>query len=571
VGTGTIFIGGVALGVNQDNYVTVAGNPIITINTAGNLTIQGDVSIGTVQISDTAPTATTGTQWFNTIDGRTYIAYNGQWVDASPTVVPTPDTYLDEITIDGSIININDNTLTISNTGTLLVNGAAVTGGGVSVSNHIEYTDTATDYVSTLDLTYDFAVDVDNAHLDINGDGNWEIGSTNFDTKIFSINDPGNEPKVIVVRADDEDWTFGPLGMLTLPQGSIISEAMGAISLRPANASSSTQALLIYPTVVDGNHVHLTAGGGETDLYLGNDDQFVKIDHGGDIVVGTYSTATTSTWTFGTDGVLTLPNDMTIDASVSFGIVTIGGTSTYISIDNGGAPPALTIATNQGENAWQFGSDGNLTTPSNLVIGPRPGGGSHIQQNDAALEIVGEGANSVVQIGWTANQSEPDSVALIAMNYPNGGEGNILFAVGNNATTVNYWLFDNTGTLTLPAGGDIKNSSGTSVLTVVTGQETYEFDGVNTTLTITNVTFNLLFCTAAVGYSGSDGHTVLLPAGTAGQRLVIVNISSLCTLTVDGAIDGAVNVAPEGTAELIYLVGAGVTGWWPLYGTTLVT
>jgi hypothetical protein len=135
----------------------------------------------------------------------------------------------------------------------------------------------------------------------------------------------------------------------------------------------------------------------------------------------------------------------------------------------------------------------------------------------------------------------------------------------------NIWTFGTDGSLTLPVGGDIKNSSGTSVLTVVTGQETYEFDGVNTTLTITNVTFNLLFCTAATGYSGSDGHTVVLPAGTAGQRLVIVSNSSNCTLTVDGAIDGAVNVAPAGTAELIYIVSTGVTGWWPLYGTTLVT
>jgi hypothetical protein len=115
-------------------------------------------------------------------------------------------------------------------------------------------------------------------------------------------------------------------------------------------------------------------------------------------------------------------------------------------------------------SVWKFGTDGDLTTPSSLVIGSRPGGGSHIQQNDAALEIVGEGANSVVQIGWTANQSAPDSVATIAMNYPSGGEGNILIAVGNNATTVNYWLFDNTGNLTLPAGGDIKDSTGTSVL-----------------------------------------------------------------------------------------------------------
>jgi hypothetical protein len=126
VGTGTVYIGGVALGVNQDNYVTVDGNPIITVNTAGNLTIQGDVNIGTVTVSDTAPVTTTGTQWYNTLDGRTYLAYNGQWIDASPVVVPQPSTYLDEITIDGSTININDNTLTISNTGTLLINGTDV-------------------------------------------------------------------------------------------------------------------------------------------------------------------------------------------------------------------------------------------------------------------------------------------------------------------------------------------------------------------------------------------------------------------------------------------------------------
>jgi hypothetical protein len=505
----------------------------------------------------------------------------------------------------------------------------------------------------------------------------------------------------------------------------------------------------------------LTAGfGGETDLYLGNDDQFVKIDHGGDIVIGTYSTATTSTWTFGTDGVLTLPNDMTIDASVSFGIVTIGGTSTYISIDNGGAPPALTIATNQGENAWQFGYDGVLTlstastilgsgtdpnvyietaststaintwtfaadggltlpngativdTTSTLVLTPNSpaqvtslvlrstynsymtadyptdqgyqqylheldpvtypdpyvstgtegtvisitlwdASGLQYVQGDVEYIITGTGITAAdftpavltgtfAAANWTldgggfnytntnmlmiANDAivegeETFTVTIITTGtYAPGAGSNYLrvnIADGNTegsesghihlisenmaqtsiflgnddkyvkvaaddqiyikvpnadtSATSQLWTFAGDGSLTLPDGGDIKNSSGTSVLTVVTGQETYEFDGVNTTLTITNVTFNLLFCTAAVGYSGSDGHTVLLPAGTAGQRLVIVNISSLCTLTVDGAIDGAVNVAPEGTAELIYLVGAGVTGWWPLYGTTLVT
>jgi hypothetical protein len=558
----------------------------------------------------------------------------------------------------------------------------------------------------------------------------------------------------------------------------------------------------------------LTAGGGTTDLYLGNDDQFVKVDHGGDIVVQTYSTATTSTWTFGTDGVLTLPNDMTIDASVSFGIVTIGGTSTYISIDNGGAPPALTIATNQGENAWQFGYDGTLAFPqgstisettgttgthattiiqaginkdlllktedyvnstistwtfgtdgvltlstastilgsgtdpnvyietaststaintwtfaadggltlpngativdttSTLVLTPNsPGqatslvlrstynsymtadyptdqgyqqylheldpvtypdpyvstgtegtvisitlwdaGGIQYVQGDVEYIITGTGitaadftpavltgtfaaanwtldgggfnytntnmlmiANDAIVEGeetftitiittgtyapgagsnylrvniadGTTEGSESGHIHLISENMAQtsiflgnddkyvkvAADDQIYINVPNvnTSATSQLWTFGADGSITLPVGGDIKNSSGTSVLTVVTGQETYEFDGVNTTLTITNVTFNLLFCTAATGYSGSDDHTVLLPAGTAGQRLVIVSNSSFCTLTVDGAIDGAVNVAPAGTAELIYLVGAGVTSWWPLYGTTPVT
>ena len=108
VGTGTIYIGGVALGVNQDNYVTVDGNPIITVNTAGNFTVQGDTNIvlGAVVISDTAPAATTpGSQWFNTVEARTYVAYNEQWVDSSPTVLAPPDT---NPTLES--VTFNDNT-----------------------------------------------------------------------------------------------------------------------------------------------------------------------------------------------------------------------------------------------------------------------------------------------------------------------------------------------------------------------------------------------------------------------------------------------------------------------------
>jgi hypothetical protein len=130
------------------------------------------------------------------------------------------------------------------------------------------------------------------------------------------------------------------------------------------------------------------------------------------------------------------------------------------------------------------------------VIGPGPGSGSSIFQYNEGLQILGEGANSVVQLGWTANTSAPDSVTTIAMNYPGGGEGNVLIAVGNNATTVNYWLFDNTGNLRLPGntfavnyangtqvplggGGGLPLSNGNSIINIasVDGNITLDANG----------------------------------------------------------------------------------------------
>jgi hypothetical protein len=47
----------------------------------------------TLSISPDAPsTATDGTLWFNSIDARTFVRYNGAWVDASPQITPPPTT-----------------------------------------------------------------------------------------------------------------------------------------------------------------------------------------------------------------------------------------------------------------------------------------------------------------------------------------------------------------------------------------------------------------------------------------------------------------------------------------------
>ena len=56
------------------------------------------------------------------------------------------------------------------------------------------------------------------------------------------------------------------------------------------------------------SHVHLVAGNPSTvDIYLGDDDQYIKIEkNAGDVVIGTNSD--TNHWTFGTDGGMTFPD-----------------------------------------------------------------------------------------------------------------------------------------------------------------------------------------------------------------------------------------------------------------------
>ncbi len=143
-------------------------------------------------------------------------------------------------------------------------------------------------------------------------------------------------------------------------------------------------------------------------------------------------------------------------------------------------------------NIFTFGTDGNLTTPSNLVIGPGLGGGSSVLQYNDILQIVGEGANGAIVMGWAANQSTPDSIAVIGMNTPYAnGAANLLLAVGNNATTVNYWNFDNTGNLTLPGNTFAVNYANGTQVSIGGGANTGNVTFSNVTVQGDNNALNL--------------------------------------------------------------------------------
>lgn len=136
-----------------------------------------------------------------------------------------------------------------------------------------------------------------------------------------------------------------------------------------------------------------------------------------------------------------------------------GSSNLNIATANGN----VTITAN-GTTTWSFATDGNLTTSSNLVIGPAPGGnGSSLLQYDAPLQFVGEGPNSLVVMGWAANTTGPEDIAVIGFNSPyTNGAANVVVATGNNSTTVHYWNFDNTGNVTIPGAiiGDTPNNDG---------------------------------------------------------------------------------------------------------------
>jgi len=72
--------------------------------------------------------------------------------------------------------------------------------------------------------------------------------------------------------------------------------------------------------VIEDSHVHLVAGNpATTDIYLGDDDQYVKIEkNGGDVVIGTGTN--TNHWRFGDNGALTFP-DATVQTTAYTGAV----------------------------------------------------------------------------------------------------------------------------------------------------------------------------------------------------------------------------------------------------------
>ena len=619
----TIYIGNVALGITDSNILTINGQPTLTNDSNTSITTEGNLTAYKLE---------------STLAYLGDFEFLGNKISAEDIIIESTDADI-LIKSDSDIFaNITDKTFVIeSHLGNWTFDGTSgnltLPMGGVVYETNIPDGGLSGSAVALMPpggtnadqqlLVYPTVNDANHLHLTSGNLYNTELYLGNDDLYV-KLTNTGNISLSANNLIDSALWQFGVDGNVTLPQSGVITEETvpggfpgSAVVIKPDGFINDNQRLLIYPTGgVDYNHLHLTSGNlYSTELFLGNDDLYLKLSNSGNIIINANDGAGSSAqWTFDTTGNLNTPGNIitsgtggdiimtggnitgagNITANTFIGLgnskldfTTYGSNSAYLTTTNDDstalfmgavsaelyANTSVSIRANTGgtSQTWTFSTDGNLTTPSNLVIGSRLGGGSHIQQNDAALEIVGEGANSVVQIGWTANQSEPDSVALIAMNYPNGGEGNILFAVGNNSTTVNYWLFDNTGNLKLPAGGNILDSSGNSVLGGGVGNygdsnvaSLLSAFGTNTIVTTGNITGGNLITTGLASVTGNITGGNLRTAGdlvfTANSGQITFNTGAYISANGAGiSREGSIILSPAGSGTFpgVLIGGAG--------------
>jgi hypothetical protein len=196
----------------------------------------------------------------------------------------------------------------------------------------------------------------------------WTFGTTGNLTApgniVIDVGTDGNIDSTgnLNIISNANTWTFGTSSTLTLPDGGIISESASptglgnTIRLKPSGGSNVNQVLVIYPTAGEGDHLHLTAGGGNTELYLGDDLHYVKLMSDGNVRIQADNGANGAFWIFGTNGVITnsvkvfanLPSATTpglkafiSDANLSpignFGVGISGGGSNYVPVFSDGA------------------------------------------------------------------------------------------------------------------------------------------------------------------------------------------------------------------------------------------
>ena len=273
-------------------------------------------------------------------------------------------------------------------------------------------------------------------------------GTVNTGDITFMGNDIIGLGTNVTITADTTNWGFYSNANLVLPSLSTISEGASpsgvgqAMLFTPAGGTDPNQLLKVYPTIVEGNHLHLTSGNlSQTSLFLGDDAQYVRTNNG-NIVIGTGDSIPDQPgyghrWQFDNTGALTFPDNSTqTTAYTGYGNsnVTAYLSSSTVNVGNltitGGAPVALTGSA--GDTAGMIRVDSDYLYHCTATYADQHYSATSQTQYVNGIWYIDKGSYPEPQIGWT----------ITGDTYPHAPDG----MGGYNSTTTITGVVDNGST-----------------------------------------------------------------------------------------------------------------------------
>jgi hypothetical protein len=303
-------------------------------------------------------------------------------------------------------------------------------------------------------------------------------------------------------------WNFNPDGTLTFPNATVQSTAWtGSLTNTayglPVSVSLDTSANLILPfdgyaaffasRTIFGNNTGgavLSSGQQKANVVTWPDGRIQLVTNGDGFAFAGLS------WTFGTDGHLTIPGDIRSEGNINIDINLSDSTL----------------------RRWQFGEDGNLTLPT---------GGDIL--NSAGTSVLGGGGGSSstlvngafeASLGATGNLTIPGDIL---------SENEINIDLNLADSTLRRWTFGQDGELLTP--GNI-NTTATTFTLVNTTATTVNFAGAATTLTIAN------------GLTSTTAQSMSIATGTntGGKTINIGTGGGSATINLGSAVAGATTI-----------------------------
>jgi hypothetical protein len=489
---GNLTLPGNTFAVNYANgtQVSIGGG-----GNTGNVTFS-DINIigtGNLKLQPDSANASAYLDIFLTAGPDIHIAGNGETV-----ILGTDDFANVAVNVDGNVsIQAGDangtHTWTLDTTGNLTLPGNLIIAGNTSVFGTDAALIAPTDDKPLIALSSGANGAVSSLWVEDIGN----VGTSNI-AAVYANPTSGSKIVRIAVGQNGGNtgpnlWDFGTTGILTLPQGSQISETANTSVNITANANTwafgvdgnltvpgslinDTSMVLSAPAIFNictiatagsgyntGSSLKATTGGSGTGMTVGigyglsNQLTSVSVVNpgtgyvNGDVI--TVSEGTGGTFVITKYNVLA---NQTNNNTVQTDLIFANNTVTLPIYGEMATDASMTLTTNLANTgntrSWTFGDDGNLTIPGTS-------GGFIKTASNASIGIAAmdNGTNNPAQ--------------LLSINVGNSNATSIISAYATNATiqtnasgNINTWAFDNAGNLTLPANTfAINYANGTQV------------------------------------------------------------------------------------------------------------